>query len=67
MAHDARFLHFAIQDGQAMAWFEVRTDSTKTERNIKIYGTGAEIPLNSTHLGTCLDGIFVWHLYEEES
>jgi hypothetical protein len=64
MALNARFLHFDMQNGQATAWFEVRTDSTKEERSLTIFGTGHEVPDNAAHLGTCMDGQFVWHLYD---
>lgn len=35
-------------------------------RYFAIYGTGWEMDLdNSKYIGTVLDNIFVWHIYEE--
>jgi hypothetical protein len=46
-------------------WAEVPTrDERTTRRTFTVIGTGHEIPHRGAHVGTVLDGAFVWHVYE---
>lgn len=64
MPAGSKFVHFAMQNGEFMAWFEVDEEFPMVQRKIRIFGTGVAIPQFAKHLGTVLDGGFVWHLYE---
>ena len=33
-------------------------------RPVQAFGTGHVIPDGAEHLGSCIDGPFVWHLYD---
>ena len=56
-------LLFAMQDGMPCLWLEVSTSQTKVEKQVMIVGTGHQVPDGFKHIGSCIDGIFVWHLY----
>ena len=58
-------VYFAMQ-GIPTLWCEVDIDGgTELEyRTFEIVGTGHEIPPKAVYVGTCLDGPYVWHLYE---
>lgn len=52
-------------------WVEVTIDGDDFMKDpivgtqqVKIIGTGAWIPPGAAHIATCLDGMFVWHLYQ---
>jgi len=64
MPVDSKVVHFGMQNGTAMVWVEVNVTNLVALRDLRIYGTGHEIPEDSRHVGTCLDGEFVWHLYD---
>jgi hypothetical protein len=57
------FLFVEMQKGEAMAWFLVLPGGGVI-RTFKVYGTGYDIPLAHTYLGSWQDGPFVWHLFE---
>lgn len=66
-----KFLHLDIQGNTPFMWVEVETDKDKQGFNFVVVGTGwdiDEIKLNadeySCHLGTYLQGPWVWHLYQ---
>lgn len=62
---DARIIHVGLQDNELHLWAEVSTEGMSEQRTIYIRGTGH--PLTGTegrHLGTVMDGLFVWHIYE---
>lgn len=68
---ESKIIHVAIQMPAGIClWCEVpRPDDIHDveERKIVVYGTGHEIPdsLKVEHLGTVMDGPYVWHVYEE--
>jgi hypothetical protein len=45
-------------------WAEVTTENPIVDRTFQIFGTGQEIPLNATYVGTVVGPPLVWHLYE---
>jgi len=60
----AKFLHVAVKDDSPWVWIQHCPDSSvKVNAEIKIIGTGEEIPEGFEFLGTWLDGVFVWHAY----
>lgn len=63
----SKLLHIAMQAGSICAWFEVDAVGETTEkRSFVIVGTGHMVPEGTSHVGTVLDGIFVWHIYEDK-
>lgn len=64
LSKGAKFLHFDMQRGQTTVWFEINEDLEEENRSFSIFGTGQGIPDSMRYLSTCLDGNFVWHLYE---
>lgn len=51
-------------------WVEITLDgpdftgSITNTQHVQVIGTGHPIPDGSEHLASCLDGPFVWHLYQ---
>lgn len=60
----ARPVKFSMQNGRPTMWAEVDTSLPFENRVFAIFGTGHEIPSSASYIDTCLDGEFVWHLYE---
>ena len=60
----ARVIHCAIQGDEYCIWVRVDTDAPKVKRSFTIVGTGWEIEDSLGHVGTILDGAFVWHIFE---
>lgn len=60
--------HFDMQRGTPTVWVEVPGDVISTtacaRRRFRVFGTGHMIPEGAVYIGTCMDGEFVWHLYE---
>ena len=67
---DAKVIFVACREPHIMSfWVELDPDRIRVLRKFNVYGTGHLIPedLNGYsyhHCGSCLDGEFVWHLYE---
>ncbi len=64
MSADAEIVHVALQDGQPHFWFCTDTLAPPVSRHFQVFGTGHDIPHNAKHLGSWLEGAFVWHLFE---
>lgn len=61
----AKFLKFDAQGSDGlMVWYELEVQSYRSPRTLRVFTTGEEVPTDAKHLGTCLVGSFVWHLYE---
>jgi len=63
----AKFIHFDMQNGTPTLWAEIDSLVEVEEWRFRIHGTGHQIPSGSTHVGTYLDGQFVWHVYGRKS
>jgi len=51
--------------GIGSIWIEVEPDSDMVNRQLYIVATGGELPDAATnHVGSFVDGQFVWHIYE---
>lgn len=55
------------QAGQICIWAEVINEDAMRARTFMVFGTGHEIPMRLNYRGTVLDGLYVWHLYEDEA
>lgn len=51
--------------GKPAVWIEVETTNPPGERRMAVFGTGHELPDGWVHVGSMIDGSFVWHIYEE--
>ena len=59
-----RPLHVQMQGDLIMMWVEVAADAVyDTKVAFSTVGTGQAVPAHWTHMGTTLDGNFVWHVY----
>lgn len=65
MDRSAGLTHFDMQNGCACFWAVVDTDAPKSLRTFQIFGTGHPIPEGWVPMGSCIDGNFVWHLFEK--
>jgi hypothetical protein len=67
MPSQAKIVHVACQDtsGVVSLWAEIENESASVTRSFRIYGTGQSIPDDTDYVGTALDGMFVWHVYEK--
>ena len=62
----AKFLSVAGQGDALCAWFLCDSKAPQVNRQIRIVGTGHEVPHDGVYLGTALlmDGQLVLHLFE---
>jgi hypothetical protein len=45
-------------------WTEEEEFDPPLSRDVKVVGTGEDIPLEAVSLGSLVSGFFVWHVYE---
>ena len=65
MPLNAEIIHIDLQGLVPCLWAEIPDTGAEEEtRMFAIFGTGFEIPSSATHLGTFIQGGFVWHVYE---
>lgn len=69
LPRNAKIVHVGIQKRYTVsAWYERSFEeafATPYEEHVfQVYGTGHPIPLDAEYVGTVIDGILVWHLYE---
>lgn len=56
------------QRGMLTLWMEVDTAAPKSERVVHVVGTGNPMPkVEMTYVGTRIVGMFVWHVYIEDT
>ena len=61
----AELLHFDMQGRAPTIWALVDPDKPVARRTFRLAGTGHPIEAEEmAHVGTCMDGPFVWHLFE---
>lgn len=49
-------------------WLPEKDEQFRTEKVVfEIFGTGHHIPVGALHIGSVIDGGFVWHLYQTSS
>lgn len=54
----------AMQRGVVTLWALVDCDSAQVARDFFIAGTGHSIPAGATYLGSVMERVFVWHIFE---
>ena len=67
MPKGAKILHVGEQNRAITIWALVDTEAELLHREFIIMGTGQNIPYDKyTHVGTVLEGVFVWHVVAVE-
>lgn len=67
MPRGAKILHVADQGGIITLWAEVDTTAERVRRGVVVVGTGRPLPQGEgSHVGTVMQGEYVWHLYLED-
>ena len=61
----ARVRHVGLDpNGVACLWAEVDPDAERVAMQVRIVGTGGQVPQGSgEHIGSFLGGAYVWHVY----
>ncbi len=60
----AQILSVQMQEGVPTLWALVDPTEELIPRYFSIVGTGWEIEEEVTHIGTFMEGAFVWHVFE---
>ena len=60
-------LHLALQGGDIHAWAAVDPDRELVTARFRLVGTGGRVDPVWHHLGTVLDGGYVWHVFCEHT
>ena len=64
---NSKIIHVACQKPHIVSfWAEVDDDNETELRHLVVFGTGETISRNNKYIGTALDGLYVWHLYENK-
>lgn len=58
-----RPLHLAVQHGEIHLWAAVDPAGSEVPTEFRLVGTGGKVELDWHHLGTVLDGDYVWHIF----
>lgn len=45
-------------------WTEEAGVDVEESRQVRVFGTGHNVPDDAEHIGSCIAGPFVWHVYE---
>lgn len=61
-----RLLSVQMQGHDLCLWALVDPNADKAERVISIVGTGYDIEMSeaSQYIGSAIDGVFVWHVFD---
>ena len=59
----SQIIEFDMQGGMPYAWAVVDQDAESALVPFLIVGTGSSVPEHYSHVGTCMDRAFVWHLF----
>ena len=63
----AEVLHVGMQYGHLHVWARVDPTLEKKTRHFAVRGTGhANCPAANKHIGTVVDGSFIWHVFDLE-
>ena len=61
----ARIVHAGKDPrGESCLWAEIDPDADTEMRHFRVIGTGHIVPENAEHVGSYIDGPFMWHVYE---
>lgn len=62
-----KILHVGVQHDYPFFWAEVDPTVHGQRIHFAVVGTGHDMPVEGTHLGTWVADPFVWHLYQREA
>ena len=63
---DGEIIHVGCQEPEKVSFWTIVTLPNDLERrHFRIFGTGYSIPEGYEYIGTTLDDLFVWHLFEK--
>jgi hypothetical protein len=51
------------QNGRLAVWTIEDDDELGSARSVRVFGTGHFIPQGWHHVGSCIVGVFVWHVF----
>jgi len=54
----------AMKRDELCVWTRENTDSPVDKRHVQVFATGQDFPEGLPHLGSVVDGVFVWHVFE---
>lgn len=57
-------VHLAIQHGKLCLWAMLDPLATRVSRRFLVCATGEAIPSSTSYLGTVLESVYVWHVFE---
>lgn len=60
-----RLLHLAVQHGEIHVWAAVDHTDHETSTIFHLVGTGGLADTSWHHLGSVIDGDYVWHIFSE--
>lgn len=60
----AQILSVQSQEGVPTLWALVDTSKELEQRYFTVVGTGWEVEEEVCHIGTYMEGMFVWHVFE---
>ena len=60
----AKIIKVDTQGNEGMFWAEVDTSMPYEQRYFDVIGTGWEVPTGLTYIGSYLQEMYVWHIYE---
>lgn len=64
----AEWIHVAWQNSRLCVWGIVESDNEKVSIDFFVVGTGHPMPERPVaHIGSVLDGPFVWHVFTRET
>lgn len=58
-------LHLGMQHGEIHIWAAVDPSQPEVPARFRLVGTGSPIDPDWHHLGTVMDGEYVWHVFAE--
>lgn len=62
----AKPIMISMQNGQVTMWALINAEFEQTRnRDFIVAGTGHPVEDGFTYIGSCMDGMFVWHVFED--
>lgn len=65
---DVKFIHAGLDpQGEPCVWYETDPAANQYHHQVRILGTGREVPSGHAHIGSYVEGSYVWHVYVQRS
>lgn len=59
-----RFVGIDPESGDPAVWFEAQSEFERETRTFIVRGTGHAISAYENYVGSTIQGVFVWHIFE---